>query len=174
MSVFAGNVYDADDNEIDCKFTLFHYNTNKQSDTRDTDSQQFSIDSDDSDVDDNSASFAKGDVAIFHFFTDDVCSVIKIVSDGSDSYTFDVQLLPPQAPYCTILVNNSTLNTEITASQTSSDEYQWDYADTTHYHKASWYGKDFCDIGIEKIEYDFGDGYDAENKHTFDTVDNMR
>ena len=171
MSVFAGNVYDADNNEIDCKFTLFHYNTNKQSDTRDTDTQQFSIDSDDSDVNDNGASFSKGDIAIFHFFTDDAFSVVKIISDGSDSYTFDVQLLPPQAPRCTIFVNNSTLNTKITASQTSSDEYQWDYADTTHYHKASWYGKDFCDIGIEKIEYDFGNGYDTKNTHTFDKVD---
>ena len=171
MSSFVGNVYDADDNEIDCKFTFFHYNTNKQSDEKETDDKQFTVDSDDADINDGGASFADGDIAILHFYTDNACSVVKVVGDGSDSYTFDVQLLECQAPYTTIIVNDGTINHDITASSISSDEYQWDYNDITHYHKANWYGKTFCDIGIDKIEYDFGDGYDEKDSYSFDDVD---
>ena len=39
------------------------------------------------------------------------------------------------------------------------------------YHKAKWYGTQLCDnVGIDKIEYDFGSGYSTNNTHTFNTV----
>jgi hypothetical protein len=84
-----------------------------------------------------------------------------------------VQLLECQTPSVTLNIKNTTIGTEVNASQNSSDEYQWEYNDITLYHKHDWYSKVWCDIGIDKIEYDFGDGYSTTSTHTFDNVDDV-
>jgi len=171
MSSFAGNVYDDSDNELDCKFTLYHYNTGNLSDDRDTEDGQYSIDNADGDVDNNSASFANGDIGILHYWVNDVCCILKIVSDGSNSYTPDVQLIESQPPSTKLFIGNGTVNHLITASNSSSDDYQWEFKGNTMYHKSSWYGRTVCDkVGISKIEYDWGDGFGSDDTHKFTKV----
>jgi len=171
MSSFVSNMVDKDGNAIDCDYYLFHYETGNMSDVHTTENQQVSIDSEDSDVDGNGVVFAEGDTAILYCYTDNACCVVRIISDGSDSYTQPMQLLDCQAPTATMILTEADVNAEVTAISTSSDEYQWEYEGTTHYHKASWYGKDWCDVGIAKVEYDWGDGWTEDTSHVYSSSD---
>ena len=171
MSSFVSKTYDKNNNRIDAKYTLFHYNTNKLSNEHTTDNQKISIDTDDADINNGGAAFTKGDVAIVHLWANNKCAVVRIVGDGSDSYSPDMQLLECQAPTTRLIVNDGRVETDVVAGNSSSDEYQWEYKGITHYHKASWYGKPLCDnVGIDKIEYDWGDGWVADNKHKFAAI----
>lgn len=171
MSSFAGNVYDSGESELDCKFTLHHYDTGGFSNDRDTEDGQYSIDNADGDVDNNSAAFANGDVGILHYWVDDVCCVLRIVGDGSNSYTPDVQLIGSQPPSTKLFVGDGTVNHSVVAGNSSSDDYQWEFRGNTMYHKGSWYGKAVCDgVGISKVEYDWGDGFGSDNTHKFTEI----
>ena len=168
MASFVDNIVDKDEVAIDCKYIGFHYDTGNTSDEHTTENQQASFDNNDADWDDDGVPFAEGDVVLLHMYTDDACAVVKIVSDGGDTYTPDVQLLGPQVPSVTLRIIEGEAGNEYTASSTSSDEYQWDYNGETMYHKAEWYGKTLCDsVGITKVEYDFGDGYSEDSKYTW-------
>ncbi len=171
MSVFTGDIVDGGGNAVDCEFRMGLYNHNKVSNVRSTELTQFNIDSDDADLLDGGAVFAPGDTAIIHFYTDTACAIVKVISDGSDSYVFNVQLRDCVAPTTTLSVSNGTINNAISASSTASDEYQWDYEGTTHYHKTSWFGETWCTgVGIATVEYDFGAGYTTSTTHTFTVI----
>lgn len=169
MSLFTGNIVDENGVAVDCEFRFLHYNTGALSGVRSTELQQWSVDSDDSDVNNQAAAFAVGDIAIIYYYTTDKCAVVKIIGDGSDSYVFDVQLKECQAPTTTILVDDNVIG-NVVASHSSSDQYQWDYKGTTHYHKYDWYGQVWCaDVGIANVEYDWGAGYVVDDSHEFTT-----
>ena len=167
MSLFTGNVVNESGAPIDCSFQFYFYDIDKISNIRSTELTQFNIDSDDEDVSNQTTAFSAGSIGILYLYTETECAVVRITSDGSDSYVFNVQLRACQAPSVTLIPSNSTIGSEVTVNSTSSDEYQWIYEGTTHYHKNSWYGKTWCDIGIVLTEYDFGEGYSTSNKYTY-------
>ena len=171
MSSFVSNVVDASGDPLSCDYVGFHYDTGNTSDVHTTENQQVSYDSEDADWDSTGVVFAEGDVILHHLYTDDACCVVRIVSDGSDSYTQPMQLLGCQAPSATLYVEDGTVDNTVNASQVSSDEYQWEYEGTTHYHKAEWYGKTLCDsVGIDTVEYDWGDGWVSDSSGVFDAI----
>ena len=175
MASFVSNVYDKDENATDCDYNGYDNDESATSDTHTTENQQVSFDSEDADWGGSGAIFPEDDVALIHLWNNDTdqCAVVKIVSDGSDSYSPDYQILDCQEPTCTIDVNDGTVNHDVPAGGTSSDEYQWDFNGTTHYHKASWYGQTLCDgVGIDKTEYDFddGDGFAEDDVHQYANI----
>jgi len=171
MSSFVSDIVDKDEVALDCDYNGFHYETGNTSDDHATENQQVSFDSEDADWDGQGVVFADGDTILLHCWTDTQCCVVKITSDGSDSYTQPMQLLECQAPSATLFINDGWKDKELSANQSSSDEYQWDYEGTTHYHRAEWYGATLCtNVGIDTIEYDFEDGYDTITTHTFTDI----
>lgn len=171
MSVFTGDIYDVDGNEIDCQFTLHHVESGAVSDNRNSELAQFTVDTDDEDINDGGQAFIEGDIAILHHWTDTACAVTKIIGDGSDSYVYNVQLLECVAPTAALTVNDDTINSTVTASQLSSDQYQWEFEETTHHHRADWYGEVLCDgVGIDTVEYDWEDGFTTDNTHSYTEI----
>ena len=173
MASFVSNIVDSDGNAIDCKYVGFHYETGNVSNEHTTENQQISFDNEDADWDGQGVVFADGDVIILYAYTDDACALVKVISNGGNSYTIDMQLKGCIAPTCSITSGDATIGVEYTATSSSSDEYQWEYSGNTMYQKKSWFGRTWCDLGIVSTEYDFGDGYSAADKHTFSTSEEV-
>ena len=172
-SSFVCNVYDKDEAETNAKYTGYHHETGETSNEHNTEDAQISFDNGDADWDGNGTPFPEDDVALIHTYTDDQCSVVRIVSTGADSYSPDIQIKDCQPPTTKVLVNDGTVNKDVPADNHSSDEYQWDFNGITHYHKYSWYGQVLCEnVGIATVEYDFddGDGYAEDDVHQYTDI----
>ena len=181
-ATFTGNVYDEDGTQIDCKFKAYHYEQDKWSDVRDTEVQQYSIDLADSDwlTNDNS-SVNNNEVVLLSFWVGgttmdglkDRFVTVKIQLDGSSVYTVDVELRPKTAPYSkATVVSSSTVGNGVVVSDSSGDEYQWDYNGVIHRHSAYYYTSLFSSVGISTIENDFDvdDGYTTDSSYTYQTI----
>ena len=179
---YQGDIYDENDTDkIDCKYIGYWVSQDKWSDdVYDSEKGQYSINAGSDSELTQDGSMSDGDILILIFWQDGDTrsgshsrfSAIEIVYDGSDTYVQNVQLIPSVKPSCVwSLPTEWTLGDEFSASSSSSDSYQWTYADCTHIHYNSWYGQTIFDnVGIDKIEYDFSSGYNTENKHTFDEI----
>jgi len=173
MSSIVCNVVDSSGNPVDCNYFGYHYETGNVSETRFTENQQISFDTEDADWDGQGVSVPEGDILLIVAYTDTECSVSKIVSTGSNLYVYDVQVLVPQVPRITIYTDKDIYITgeTVEASSSVSDEYLWEYNNTTFYHKDTWYNLNVCSlIGIDKVEYDFGEGFIESNSHIFTTA----
>jgi len=182
---YQGDIYDENDDEkIECKYMAYWVSQDKWSDdVYDSEKGQYSINAGSDSELTQEGSLSDGDVMILVLWQDgddrsgehSRFTAIKFIYDGDDTYVQNVQLIPSVKPSCVwSLPTNWTINEELSANNSSSDNYQWTYADYTHTHYNSWYGQTIFDnVSIDKVEYDFGDGYDATNKHTFDSIDDF-
>ena len=172
MASFIFDLYDKDDNAIECKGKGYYKEKDTWSDEYSSETEQITMDIEDAGWCGSGTAFPDGDHAIFWLWNDDleVFCCFEIESDGSSDYTGDRQLLESQPPTVTLSVEDGTINKDVPASQTSSDWYNWSYGGVTQWHRDSWYGQTLCDqVGIDTVEYDFddGDGYAEDDVHQY-------
>ena len=149
---------------------------NKWSGAKASQLNEYTINVGDGDWLTNDGSIAENEVVLLKFVSASGIAVISHTITNADISTRlvvqDVQLLPIQAPTCRLnLAITGTVNNIVTATNTSSDQYQWEYMGKTHHQRYDWYGTVvFPEIGIASVEYDFGDGYSASNTYVWDTI----
>ncbi len=149
---------------------------NKWSGAKASQLNEYTINVGDGDWLTNDGSIAENEVVLLKFVSASGIAVISHTITNADISTRlvvqDVQLLPIQAPTCGLnLAITGTVNNIVTATNTSSDQYQWEYMGKTHHQRYDWYGTVvFPEIGIASVEYDFGDGYSASNTYVWDTI----
>jgi len=174
MSSFIYNIYDKDGNEVDCKYKAYHVETGNWSDERTTDEQQVSFDNEDTDIDGNGVAFANGDHMMVYLYTDDAYGVFETISDGSDTYTGDRQVKPIGVPKCPFtLISDGTTGVEVAVTSLAVDEAKWAYDNTTHYHRATWYGQVLMndELGIDTDQFKYVDDWVEDTTHTYDSAD---
>ncbi len=178
MASFVYNIYDIDDNSIDCFFQFYHTNTKKLSSIRESSDYQISFDSDDSDINDQQNTFKDGDIGLIVLWVPDDLNNntrldkhtlfgMKIITGddaNDDIYTGDIKLFSSVAPSANLIINDSTEGIEFNCSQNSSDEYQLNNI----YHRNYSFGISIFDqVGIDKVEYNFGEGFQKDSNYTF-------
>ena len=173
---FTGKMYDENGVLINGTVEGFTSPQNKWSGAKASQLNEYTINVGDGDWLTNDGSIAENEVVLLKFVSDSGIAVISHTITNADISTRlvvqDVQLLPIQAPSCGLnLAITGTVNNIVTATNTSSDQYQWEYAGKTHHQRYDWYGTVvFPEIGIASVEYDFGDGYSASNTYVWDTI----
>ena len=173
---FTGKMYDENGALINGTVEGFTSPQNKWSGAKPSQLNEYTINVGDGDWLTNDGSIAENEVVLLKFVSASGIAVISHTITNADISTRlvvqDVQLLPIQAPTCGLnLAITGTVNTTVTATNTSSDQYQWEYMGKTHHQRYNWYGTVvFPEIGIASIEYDFGDGYSASNTYVWDTI----
>ena len=173
---FTGKMYDENGTLINGTVEGFTSPQNKWSGAKASQLNEYTINVGDGDWLTNDGSIAENEVVLLKFVSASGIAVISHTITNADISTRlvvqDVQLLPIQAPTCRLnLAITGTVNNIVTATNTSSDQYQWEYMGKTHHQRYDWYGTVvFPEIGIASVEYDFGDGYSASNTYVWDTI----
>ena len=173
---FTGKMYDENGALINGTVEGFTSPQNKWSGAKASQLNEYTINVGDGDWLTNDGSIAENEVVLLKFVSASGIAVISHTITNADISTRlvvqDVQLLPIQAPTCGLnLAITGTVNNIVTATNTSSDQYQWEYMGKTHHQRYDWYGTVvFPEIGIASVEYDFGDGYSASNTYVWDTI----
>ena len=173
---FTGKMYDENGALINGTVEGFTSPQNKWSGAKASQLNEYTINVGDGDWLTNDGSIAENEVVLLKFVSASGIAVISHTITNADISTRlvvqDVQLLPIQAPTCGLnLAITGTVNNTVTATNTSSDQYQWEYMGKTHHQRYDWYGTVvFPEIGIASVEYDFGDGYSASNTYVWDTI----
>lgn len=174
MAAFIFDIVNEDGTSIECKGKGYFVEKNTWSGEYSSEYQQLTSDHEDAGWCGAGTAFPSGNTTLFWLYTDtEACCFIQ-VSNGSSDYTGVRQLLPSQPPQVTLTVSDGTVNNQINATQSSSDQYQWIYDSVTHHHRDSWYGQALCPmVGINKVEYDWGDGSgftENDSTHTYTAV----
>ena len=173
---FTGKMYDENGTLINGTVEGFTSPQNKWSGAKASQLNEYTINVGDGDWLTNDGSIAENEVVLLKFVSASGIAVISHTITNADISTRlvvqDVQLLPIQAPTCGLnLAITGTVNNIVTATNTSSDQYQWEYAGKTHHQRYDWYGTVvFPEIGIASVEYDFGEGYSVSNTYVWDTI----
>ena len=173
---FTGKMYDENGTLINGTVEGFTSPQNKWSGAKASQLNEYTINVGDGDWLTNDGSIAENEVVLLKFVSASGIAVISHTITNADISTRlvvqDVQLLPIQAPTCRLnLAITGTVNNIVTATNTSSDQYQWEYMGKTHHQRYDWYGTVvFPEIGIASVEYDFGNGYSASNTYVWDTI----
>jgi len=170
MASFISNVYDSNNNLINCNYKGYHVQTGKWSNIHITQYNQISFDNEDKDWDGLGTAFKSGDTILIYAWTKTECSVMSITSTGASSYSPDIQIRGCIKPSINLITENGTINHTITLNNTNSTEYQWRFKNNTFYHKNTWYGQQICDLGTNKVEYNFGLGYNTSNTHIYNNI----
>lgn len=115
---------------------------------------------------------ASGDVVVIVFWSPvssdrmDVCSSLsqwscfRIVLDGSSTYTTQVQVKPNICPNLIWSLSSTGLvDHNITVSNSSTDQHQWDFMGTTMYQRNTWYTTLMTVNAVDNSNYDWGDGH---------------
>jgi hypothetical protein len=176
-------VVDENGDAINCKYQAYYPEHNVWNDVRDTELFQYNCNAGDGDSLTQTGSLLGGQHIVIAFWVNgddrtglkDRMAYHVITHDGStNTYVIDVELRPKTAPSCNwYLTTSATINRNVTAYTQASDEIQWTFDGTTHYHKNK-YGSEviFDSIGdlIETYDFDEGDGYESTRSHTYSTV----
>jgi len=189
---FKGNVYDENEDAIDCKYQVHYVRQDVWNDVRDTDSGYYSANAGDDDSLTQDGELKANDVILLTFWQGDGSggetpdnrdnifdrfAVYSIVHDGSTSdYVFDVQIKPKAAPNISwTLPSVGRLNKTITAHDHTNDDSSWTYDDVNFYHRKVYYGMTvFPKVDQLTTTYDWGDdedGYEDSNTHSFTAID---
>ena len=177
---YQGDIYDSDENMIDCYFQAFSTNISKWSDIRQSESGQYNVNFGDGDLNTQSGSVRSGDALVVVFWSGgetrndehDIFSTIVFVYDGNDNTIQNVQLLGPHNPDCSFtLTSDANIGNTVYATSRASTTYQWTFENKIHYQRKEWYGQTvlgFLDIATDN--FDFGDGYSTESTHVYDSA----
>lgn len=181
-ATFTGNIVDENEDAIECSYQAYHVQQNKWSDVRSSESQQYSFDLSDADFlsNDNTAT-NNSETVVIAFWQEgadrtglkDRFSLVTIYLDGSSVYAVDVQLIPKLAPTSNWAIPTSTtVGTNIAASPSASDVYQWDYNGFTFKHDDYHYTAMFDSVGQLTYECDWDDeeGYVTTPSVTYSAV----
>jgi hypothetical protein len=174
---------DENGDAINCKYQVYYPEHNLWNDVRDTELYQYNCNAGDGDSLTQTGSFLSGEHAVIVLWVGgndrtglkDRMAYHVITHDGATStYVVDVQLKPKTAPTCPwYLATSATINREKTAYSYASDDWDYIYSGTTHYHHRK-YGSEviFDSIGNLTITFDFadGDGFETTNKHTYTAI----
>ncbi len=177
-------VVDENGDAINCKYQAYYPEHNHWNDVRDTELYQYNCNAGDGDALTQTGSLLSGQHIILAFWQGgndrtglkDRMSYYVITHDGvTNTYVIDVELKPKTAPSCNwYLTTVATINRNVTAYTQASDEIQWSFEGTTHYHKNKYSNEVIFDsIGDLTETYDFGegDGYDTTRVHSYVGVD---
>ncbi len=181
MASFVGIIYDENENPVQGYHQAFHYNTGKWSDIRLSGADgYYSRDHEDTDWDGNGVPLPTSDIIILVFWqtgTDktglkDRMSIFKIISDGSNVYNYNVQIIPKTVPTCNWSVSTEgTINKVVSSTQSSSDVYQWVWDNKTFLHDDNYYGQTIFNSVSNLLHlYDWGEGYVNDNSKTYSII----
>jgi len=119
---------------------------------------------------------SSGDVVIIVFWNPatadrmDACSYLnewscfRIILDGSDTYSNNVQIKPNICPNLNwSLVTNALVLEDVNVNNTSTDTHQWQFSGNTMYHRNSWYTTLMNINLVDNSDYDWGDGHQNNN-----------
>ena len=172
MASFIFDLVDENEASIDCKGIGYYVELDTKSGEYSSEEQQMTMDIEDSSWCGSGTAFPDGDHALHHYYTSDKGCCFVVTSDGGSDYTGVAQLKPSQPPTTVIdLPETGTVNVDVNVTSDNSDEHTWSYNGITFYHKASMYGITTCDfVGIDTVEYDWGDGFVTDTVHQFTEV----
>lgn len=86
--------------------------------------------------------------------------ICRMALDGSDVYTFDVQIQSNICPNLSwSLASDGLVGETITANNSSNDSHSWDYGSTEMWHRNSWYTSLMTVNSVDNTDYDWDDGH---------------
>ncbi len=179
MASVVCNVYDENENAVDCKYQGFHYETGNWSNVHDTENQQISFDTNDDDWDNEGVAVPEGDTLLIVAWIDSEdragqhskMSVMKIASTGDSLYTLDIQLRPCSSCVGSVTPSSVLVGADSVVGLQINQEYQWDYKGNTFYLKNSWYGQSIFNLDGSGLQVKIdGTWYDAPKEYVFNTA----
>lgn len=169
---FTGNTFNESDTQIDCNYQLFYYRQNAISPVHTTENGQYNINAGEDSHLGLEGELRDGDVVLLSFYNNDGFCTYRYIHGGAGYNIQDIKLLGSQSPTVTLYVNDNTIGSNVVASSSSSDEYQYSFSGDIMHHKSSWYGFDLFSekVGIDAILYEFNNGgFDTTSNHSFNT-----
>lgn len=172
---FSGKIYDTTNSLIDAYTYGFISPQNKWSSSYTSQYETYSLNLGDGGWLTQTGTIQVGNNVILKFKSIDGAKLGCFLTTLTSSalYIKNIQLKQIQNPTVSVVCPSETsVNTQIHAIVTSSDEYQWNYNGITMYHKISWYGTNIFnnELGIVKTEYNWGDGYTENSNYSYLTT----